>query len=639
SAHWLPVDFTLEDGRVHLERDEAFASETASALPPTGRAVFIRDESTGTVYGGSPAATTDASVTTGRIIIESQSPAAAILSLQQLPVEQIDELSVSFGPWSVSQHDPTAWPSHYADHLTEKEDIPAELFLTIDPLVSISTAIASRAWIRSLVMAAVILVICILIPRGFCGYLCPLGTLIDVFDWLVSSRIRRFRVSGNGWWVHLKYYILVTVLTAAVGGVLLSGYVSAIPVITRGLQFSVAPLQNGSFNGWHQMPPFHTGHWLSLALFAAVLLTGLLRPRFWCSYLCPSGAMFSLGNLFRISERKVESSCIHCNKCVEICPFDAIRADFTTRTADCTLCQTCGGVCPTHAIKFVGRWEFQDLKLPNDPSVNETRLGRRGFLSSTVGATTSAAAGTVAALSLTPPSPAAVEPITAATAPLVPVRPPGSVPENRFLQMCIRCGECFKACPSDVLQPLDFRFGVSGLWTPHVVADWSGCASSCNGCGQVCPTGAIRPLPLEEKRVARMGLAIINQQTCLPLAGMEACQLCVDECTAAGYDAIEFTRVGTEVDAQGIPVEGSGFLAPVMVPDKCVGCGLCQTRCHAINVVRNGSLSESAIVIHAGGDREDRLMDGSYVALREQERASRNAPEASEGTYLPDFLK
>jgi NAD-dependent dihydropyrimidine dehydrogenase PreA subunit len=198
----------------------------------------------------------------------------------------------------------------------------------------------------------------------------------------------------------------------------------------------------------------------------------------------------------------------------------------------------------------------------------------------------------------------------------LPVRPPGSVPEQEFLQMCIRCGECFKACPNNVLHPLGFQQGLEGLWTPHVVADWAGCESSCNACGQVCPTGAIRALPLEEKRVARMGLAIVNEVTCLPFAGREACQLCVDECIAAGYDAIEFLQVRTEVDEDGSPVEGTGYLAPVVLPDKCVGCGLCQTRCCGINVEEKGLLRESAIIIRAGEGREDRLMQGSYRALR-----------------------
>jgi polyferredoxin len=148
---------------------------------------------------------------------------------------------------------------------------------------------------------------------------------------------------------------------------LISGVFAAIPVITRGLLFTIAPLQNGVANGWHQVPSPHLGHALSLALFAAVLGLGFFKPRFWCKYVCPSGAVFSLGNLFRFSERKVESSCIHCNKCVAICPFDAIKADFTTRVTDCTLCQSCAGVCPTHAIKFVGRFEDERLKPFGDP--------------------------------------------------------------------------------------------------------------------------------------------------------------------------------------------------------------------------------------------------------------------------------
>ena len=286
------------------------------------------------------------------------------------------------------------WPSHYADNLAQKEAIAAEFFLVIDPLVSLSTGIASRAWVWSLVCAGVILLVCVLIPRGFCGYLCPLGSLIDLFDWAVGKRVTRFRVPEDGWWVHIKYYLLLGVLIAALWGVLLSGFVAAIPVITRGFLFLFHPIQNGAANGWHQVPPWNWGHAVSLVLFFGVLFLGFLRPRFWCKYVCPSGAVFSLGNFFRISERKVESSCIHCNKCVEICPFDAIKPDFTTRTNDCTLCQSCAGVCPTEAIKFVGRWEFVDLKVENDPPTHETPIGRRGFLAASVGV----AAGTIGGL-------------------------------------------------------------------------------------------------------------------------------------------------------------------------------------------------------------------------------------------------
>ncbi|WP_182868588.1 4Fe-4S binding protein [Rhodopirellula sp. JC639] len=523
------------------------------------------------------------------------------------------------------------WPAHYSDNLAAKEIIPAESFLMIDPLVSLSTAIASRSWVWSLVSAAAILAVCVLIPRGFCGYLCPLGTTIDLFDWAVGKRVTRFRVPGDGWWVHIKYYLLAGTLLCSLFGVLVSGFFSAIPVITRGMLFLLDPIQSGMLRGWHLVPAIGVGQVLSIAMFIGVLSLGFMRPRFWCKYVCPSGAVFSLGNLFRITERKVESSCINCNKCVEICPFDAIKPDFTTRTTDCTLCQSCGGVCPTHAIKFVERWNVVELKVENDPPTHETALGRRGFLS-LAGGTAAAVAGGAGVSMVTKTFGANLN----ASDAFLPVRPPGSVPEQEFLEMCIRCGECFKACPNNVLQPEGFQQGLEGLWSPLVNADWAGCESSCNACGQVCPTGAIRALPLAEKKVARMGLAIVNESTCLPFAGAEECDLCVQECNAAGYHAIEFKRVGTEVDDNGVPIEGTGYSAPVVLADKCVGCGLCQTRCHAINVKERGLWGESAIIIEAGQGNEDRMMSGSYIALREQEARRRTRSEPGVEYFVPE---
>lgn len=209
--------------------------------------------------------------------------------------------------------------------------------------------------------------------------------------------------------------------------------------------------------------------------------------------------------------------------------------------------------------------------------------------------------------------------------------------------MCIRCGECFQACPNNVLQPQAFDQGIEGLWTPRVEANWSGCEPSCNNCGQVCPTGAIRPLPLEEKRAARMGLAWIDQRTCLPFLGQE-CQLCVDECAASGYAAIEFVRAGTQADTNGNPIEGSGTLAPVVLAEKCIGCGLCQTRCYAINVKTKKLLEASAIQVAAGPGKDDRIKSGSYRQLRAEEQRRRQAKHRSGDlpsgdTYLPDFLR
>ena len=186
----------------------------------------------------------------------------------------------------------------------------------------------------------------------------------------------------------------------------------------------------------------------------------------------------------------------------------------------------------------------------------------------------------------------------------LPVRPPGSVPEEKFLQLCIRCGECLKVCPNNVLQADGFEQGLEGLWAPRVNADWAGCEPSCNACGLVCPTGAIRPLPLKEKLAVRMGLAVVNLQACLPWVDRQACQLCVDECDASAYRAIEFRQVHMEIDDEGLPVSGTGYLAPIVLTDRCVGCDLCQMRCYAINVKTEHTITQSAIVVMAGPVRK-----------------------------------
>jgi ferredoxin len=623
---WIPREIDARTGKSTLVSD--------TPPPPAlarGTIVHAVDEGAGDPAAGHVGAFLVTGVTGRELTLEPP---------ELWPAKKLEQLALSSGPWALHEIDPASWPAHHARNLAAKEWLSAELFLVIDPLVSLSTAVAARSWVWSLTAALVILAVCILIPRGFCGYLCPLGTLIDLFDWSIGRRVTRFRVADDGWWVHIKYYLLLGSMIAALGGVLVTGFVAAIPVLTRGMLFLGAPVQSGLLRGWHQVPPMNLGHFVSIALFLGVLGLGFLKPRFWCKYVCPSGAVFSLGNLLRVSERKVESSCIKCNKCVEICPFDAIKPDFTTRTTDCTLCQTCAGVCPTHAIKFVERGNHFELKLEDDPPTRETPIGRRGFLSAAVGLSTATVGGIGAGLATTLHGAHIDDPHA-----LRPVRPPGSVPEREFLQMCIRCGECFKACPNDVLQPLGFEQGLEGLWTPHVKADWAGCESSCNACTQVCPTGAIRALPLDEKKAARMGLAIVNERTCLPHASREACQLCVDECAAAGYHAIEFIRVGTQADPAGNPIEDSGFLAPLVRADKCVGCGLCQTRCYGINVAEKRLLRASAIVIEAGPGKEDRLQSGSYVALRalevrQRENAQRKRSESAgaSGSYLPDFL-
>jgi formate hydrogenlyase subunit 6/NADH:ubiquinone oxidoreductase subunit I len=113
------------------------------------------------------------------------------------------------------------------------------------------------------------------------------------------------------------------------------------------------------------------------------------------------------------------------------------------------------------------------------------------------------------------------------------------------------------------------------------------CDQNCNVCGKVCPTQAIRSLPLEEKTHAKVGTAVLRKEMCLVWAQNKICLICDEICP---YNAIVFR-----------PVEG--YRRPVVVASKCNGCGFCEQRCPV--------QGESAIVVGPNG--EIRLKGGSYI--------------------------
>ncbi len=406
----------------------------------------------------------------------------------------------------------------------------AEAFLMADPLVGASAAVADRAFVTALLWSGAVLIVGLLLPRWFCGYACPLGTLIDLFDWSFGQWFRRLHLRTGGWWVNLRYLILAAVCASAAAGTILTGYVAAIPVATRGLATIVGPIQTGFVRGWEFARPLTGAHYAAAGVLAVALLLGVLGPRFWCRCLCPTGAILSLASLLRLTDRKVDSSCIQCGRCAKACSFGAVRDDFGNRPTACTFCGTCGGVCPTGAISFAGRWETVEAATP-DETPPAAGITRRGFLRGAACIAIGAAGGWPLGRAL--------------GAPAGLIRPPGSVPEADFLRLCVRCGECLNACPTGILQSAGLSTGPVNLWTPRAEPEIAVCDPECNLCGQVCPTRAVRPLPLAVKRKTPMGLAVVDENTCLSHTQEQNCGKCIAECHRVGYKAIEIRLLPT----------------------------------------------------------------------------------------------
>jgi len=131
-----------------------------------------------------------------------------------------------------------------------------------------------------------------------------------------------------------------------------------------------------------------------------------------------------------------------------------------------------------------------------------------------------------------------------------------------------------KVCPTSGLQPTLLESGLEGLGTPWLVSRLGYCDYGCNACGQICPSGAIPPLDLAQKRQAVIGLAAIDRNRCLPWTHGIPCIVCEEMCStpekALRLEEVEVT------DDRGEPVL---VQQPHILEDLCIGCGICEYQC------------------------------------------------------------
>ncbi len=145
-----------------------------------------------------------------------------------------------------------------------------------------------------------------------------------------------------------------------------------------------------------------------------------------------------------------------------------------------------------------------------------------------------------------------------------PLRPPGAVEESAFTGLCIRCGNCSRACPTRIITHDGQADRLASLLTPIVTFEHDYCLESCNQCTGVCPTGAIGPVSMAAKSRVVIGVPVVDMNICL-LGKDRDCSICRSRCP---YEAIKL--VFSEIDYT---------LTPQVDLERCPGCGACQLAC------------------------------------------------------------
>jgi MauM/NapG family ferredoxin protein len=455
----------------------------------------------------------------------------------------------------------------------------ADLFYRLDPLVALTATLAGRAWIAGLGLAALILVVTLLFGRVWCGWFCPFGT---VLEWLAPKRRRSRTQAPSKRWRAIKYILLFILLFAALLGNQTLLFFDPLTIMTRTMATAVWPALRytvyqaeaflygfeflwGPLDELHNRviyPVFrdvesvfaHTGP--ILILFVTIVALNWWAERFWCRYLCPLGGLLGLISRLALLRRDVGDQCASCALCGHDCPTGTIdpHNGYRSDPAECLVCYDCIVDCSREGVAF--RWQVPGWKPGTGQDYDP---GRREAL-----AALGAAAVGVAL--------AGVEPIVQRQ-PADMVRPPGATLTD-FEALCIRCGECMRVCPTQGLQPSLFEGGLQNVLTPRLVSRLGYCSYNCNACGEVCPTGAILRLTIEEKQHTPIGLAHIVQDRCLPWAYNIPCIVCEEVCPVR-HKAIWLQEAET-INARG---ERIVIQYPYVVKELCIGCGICEYQC------------------------------------------------------------
>ena len=469
----------------------------------------------------------------------------------------------------------------------------AAALLKIQAAPSLMKTIAAFS-VGALVTVIIILLVTFLFGRFYCSVICPLGILQDIVAFI-------FRRKGKPLPPRLSFLRAICLGVAI--GFLVTGWTLGFKILDPYSNFGrpfaawnqpktavvekteeAAAEKEDDDNSEEQNAAARpaaesscpTGCILSSYGLGAILPVILIiaaaiwRKRIFCNAICPVGTMLGIVSRIGLFKLSITEQCIKCGRCVKACNAGCIDIEHRhLDNARCVRCLNCLAACPMGAIHF-GRPVAapQPTEPPSNQAVAETPehteekpaadMSKRELLLSIpvglVGLGVSAAVGNHFLRQLLEAKTTNDEENEAAAAPQF-ILPPGAGDAARFATKCTACLLCVHNCPSKIIKPSPSGYGFVRIDLTN-----GSCGFDCNRCSQICPTGAIKPVPLAEKQKLRIAQAAINYKNCKVFRDDEPCGKCAEVCPTK---AITLRKTG----------------APKMTKDLCIGCGACQAIC------------------------------------------------------------
>jgi ferredoxin len=437
------------------------------------------------------------------------------------------------------------------------------------------------------VILAVLCLLTLIFGRIYCSVICPAGILQDIFERI--SRIGRPKKKGKYRFRYskayniLRYGILAATALPAIFGItelvlLLDPYSNFGRIATNLFRPAAIWINNllasalaaaGNYTLYNITVSISTGALIAAVIaFASFALMVYYRGRLFCNTICPAGTLLSLVSrysLFRVTFDR--TLCNRCGTCARICKSECIDSkNMRVDMSRCVTCFNCNGSCTKGALKYRFALPAANARQQTSKAGNgEISESRRSFI--TTGAVLAGSVPLAALAQGAGEKPAKKEPVT----------PPGSLSINRFKDLCTGCHLCVVQCPSNVLYPAGLEFGWSYMLKPYMSYRNSYCNYTCTVCSEVCPTNAIKPVTVEEKKEIQVGIANFYRDLCVVYTDENDCGACSEHCPTKAVHMVPY------MDTLAIPQ---------VEPELCIGCGGCESICpvrpdRAIVIVAN----------------------------------------------------
>lgn len=426
-----------------------------------------------------------------------------------------------------------------------------------------------------------LILLTLIFGRVYCSVICPLGVMQDIISWIhgKSKKKNRFRFSYSPAKNILRIIVLAIFIVLMVAGlnsiaILIAPY-SAYGRIASSLFAPIYEAGNNLLALISEKAGTYAFYgkevWIKgIGTFAIATVTFIViavlswkNGRTWCNTICPVGTVLGFISRFSILKVQIDSSkCRGCKLCGKQCKSSCIdmehhKIDYSR----CIGCMDCIDTCNEGAISYKLSKRCTKNAEKGAPARTEaTDSGRRAFI------TTAAVVGTGAAINAQVKTDGGLAPLLKKqTARDNRLTPPGSQSHKHFHDHCTGCQLCVQSCPNSVLRPSS---SLKTLLQPEMAFDRGYCRPECNICSQVCPTGAILPISVEEKSSIQTGHAVVSLEACIANTEGVSCGNCARHCPAG---AIRLVRKD--------PEDKTSPLIPVPNPERCIGCGACENLC------------------------------------------------------------